>query len=265
MFSKIAIPMLTLALAKPAAAWELAVCADPSGLPYSAQDQSGYDNRIAAILADELSADLRFVWMPDHRSRTARGFLHEGACDVVMGVMDGQKGTLTSHAYYRTTYVFLSRDVSVTSLDDPSLTGKRIGVPGGARRTTPPSIALMRRGHMGQLVHFGASGTAGETEGEIVDALLSGEIDLAILWGPMAGHLAQDGLSAQPVSPEIDIPFLPMFAALSVGVRPQDEALRDAIDHALAARWDDVQAVLKDAGVPLLHLPQPVLRQEVRQ
>ena len=48
-------------------------------------------------------------------------------------------------------------------------------------------------------------------------------------------------------------------------MRPQDEALRDAIDHALAARWDDVQAVLKDAGVPLLHLPQPVLRQEVRQ
>lgn len=265
MFRTFAPLLLSLALSAPASAWELAVCADPAGLPYSAQDQSGYDNRIAAILADELGADLRFVWMPDHRSRTARGFLHEGACDVVMGAIDGQKGTLTSHAYYRTTYVFLSRDGAVFSLDDPALAEMKIGVPGGARRTTPPSVALMRRGHMGQLVHFGASGTAGETEGLIVEALVSGEIDLAILWGPMAGYLARAELTAQPVSPEIDIPFLPMFAALTVAVRPEDEALRDAIDHALARRWDDVQAVLAAAGVPLLHLPRPVVQQEVGQ
>lgn len=259
MFRSLALSALMLAFAAPVAAWELSVCADPAGRPYSARDGSGYDNRIAAILAEELGADLRFVWMPDHRQRTARGFLHAGACDVVMGVIDGQKGMLTSHAYYRTSYMFLSRDGAVASLDDPSLSDLRIGVPGGARRTTPPAIALMRRGHMGQLVHFGASGTAGETETAIVDALEAGGIDLAILWGPMAGHLARDGLSAVPVSPEIDIPFLPMFAALTVGVRPKDEALRDSIDHALAHRWDDVQAVLAEANVPLLYLPQPHL------
>ncbi|SDE03845.1 transporter substrate-binding domain-containing protein [Ruegeria marina] len=259
MFRSLALSVLTLAIAAPAAAWELAVCSDPAGLPYSARDESGYDNRIAAILADELGADLRFVWMPDNRQRTARGFLHEGACDVIMGVIDGQNGTLTSHAYYRTTYVFVSRDGAVTSLDSPELADMRIGVIGGARRTTPASVGLMRRGYLSQIVHFGASATAGETETAMLDALETGEIDLAILWGPMAAHLERDGLVTSPVAPEIDIPFLPMFAALTVGVRPQDEALRDAIDHALAQRWDDVQAVLTEASVPVLYLPQPQL------
>ena len=263
----LAIPMLMLVLAAPAAAWELAVCADPAGQPYSSRDESGYDNRIAAILADELGADLRFVWLPDHRQRTALGFLHEGACDVVMGVIDGQPGTLTSHAYYRTTYVFVMPDTvsSVTGFDDPSLATKRIAVPGGARRTTPPAVSLTRRGHMAQLVHFGSTTKAGETEAQILDALARDEVDLAILWGPMAGHFVRDGQAVQPVTPEIDIPFLPMFASLTVAARPQDEALRDALDHALAARWGEVQAVLDDAKVPLLHLPRPVERKEVSQ
>ena len=260
MFRKIACTLVMLTLSLPASAWELAVCANPAGLPYSQDDGAGFDNRIAAILAEALEAELRFVWMPDHRLRTARGFLHQGACDVVMGVMDGQKGLLTSHAYYRTTYVFVTRadGPQVTSLDDPLMAELRIGVPGGARQTTPPDMGLMRRGHMARITHFGGSGIAGATEARMLDALETGAIDLAILWGPMAGHVLREGLVTAPVAPEIDIPFLPMFASLSLGVRPQDEALRDAIDHALAARWDDVQAVLAQARVPQLHLPRPV-------
>jgi len=261
MFRTIASAVLMLALSLPASAWELAVCANPAGLPFSQNDASGFDNRIALIVADELGAQARFVWMPDHRLRTARGFLHEGACDVVMGVIDGQKGLLTSHAYYRTAYVFVTRPEGpqVTSLDDPVIADLRIGVPGGARQTTPPDMGLMRRGHMARITHFGGSGIAGATEARMLAALDAGEIDLAILWGPMAGHVLRAGHVMTPVAPEIDIPFLPMFASLSLGVRPQDDALRDAIDDALAARWDDVQAVLAEARVPLLHLPRPVV------
>lgn len=259
--------LLVFALPVQASSWELAVCANPAGLPYSHADLNGFDNRIASILADELGAEAKFVWMPDHRLRTARGFLHEGECDIVMGVIDGQKGLLTTHAYYRTTYVFVTRndEPTVSSLDDPVLASLRIGVPGGARQTTPPDMSLTRRGHLDRLIHFGGSGTAGETERRILDALDDGQIDLAILWGPMAGFLLSESHVVTPVSPEIDIPFLPMFASLSIGVRTHDAALRDAIDRALAVRWDDVQAVLSEAGVPLLHLPQPVLQREVVQ
>lgn len=261
MFRSFLIPVVFLTLASSAVAWELKICADPAGQPYSSEDGSGFDNRIAVILAGELGADVRLVWMQDRRSKTALGYLQAGACDVVMGVIDGQRGTLTTHAYYRTTYVFvtLSGKPEVASLDDPALAGMRIGVPGGARRTTPPAIGLTRRGQMRSLMHFGTSGTAGETEAQILRALGAGDIDVAILWGPVTAQVADSSFVVRPVVPEVDMPFLPMSAAFSVGVRPHDESLRDAIDHALAARWMEVQAVLRDAKVPLLNLPQPVV------
>lgn len=253
--------LLISALAAPASAWDLAVCADPAGPPYSSRDESGFDNRIVHLLAEELGAEARFVWMPDRRGRTARGFLHDGTCDVLMGVIDGQPGTMTSHAYYRSGFVFVFREdgPQVGSLDDPALEGLRVGLPGGARRTTPPALGLTRRGHMDSLVHFAASGTAGETETRILAALDSGEIDLAVLWGPSAVPHVDDGHEVRAVTPEIDMPFLPMFASFSIGVRPEDEALRDALDRALANRWDDIQAVLAETGLPLWPLPKPRL------
>ena len=253
--------LLMSALAAPASAWELAICADPAGLPYSSKDESGFDNRIATILAEELGARARFVWMPDRRGKTARGFLHEGACDILMGVIDGQAGTMTSHAYYRSGFVFVFREDGprVASLDDSALENLRIGLPGGARRTTPPALGLMRRGNMDSLVHFAASGTAGETEARILEALDAGEIDLAVLWGPSVAPLVQARHDLQSVTPEIDMPFLPMFASFAIAVRPEDEALRDALDRALAANWEAVQAVLAETGLPLLPLPKPRL------
>ena len=261
MFRQLLLSAAVLLWAAPAAAWDLAVCADPAGLPYSARDESGFDNRIAAILADELGARPRFVWMPDRRARTARGFLHEGTCDIVMGVIDGQPGTLTSHAYYRSGFVFVFRNggPQVDSLDDPALATMRIGLPGGARRTTPPALGVTRRGSMGGLVHFDVSGVAGDTETRILAALDQGDIDVAILWGPSAAPIAGENHVLSPVSPEIDMPFLPMFASFAVAVRPDDRALRDALDRALASRWEAVQAVLAETGLPLLPLPRPRL------
>lgn len=252
---------VTFALCAPVHAWELKVCANPDGTPYSTRDGSGFENQIVQILADELGAKAQFVWMPNHRMRTARGLLHAGDCDAVMGVLDGQKGFLTSHAYYRSAYVFvLPKDgADITSLNDPKLADLRIGVSGGARRTTPPAVSIVRRGLRSTLVFYGTSLTPLKTETNILNDLEAGRIDMGILWGPMAGHLARPGLELRPVSPEIDIPFLPMFAALSIGLRPHDEALRDALDTALAARWDEVQTILADAQVPLLHLPRPVI------
>ena len=259
---------LTLcAFAAPATAWELAICANPDGAPYSTEDLTGFDNRIVEILADELQAAPRFVWMPDHRLKTAIGFLHRGDCDVIMGVLDGQSGMLTSHAYYRTGFVFVTRPggPEIASLDDASLASLRIGVAGGARRTTPPGVALARRGLLSQIRHFGFAAEAAQAESRMLDALAEGEIDVAILWGPMGAAFDDGGFVFRRVLPEIDIPFLPMVASLSVGLRPEDVALRDALDLALAARWEDVQAVLVDAGVPLLDLPRPVFGLEAGQ
>jgi len=134
---------LALLATTPAAAagWELRVCADPDNLPFSDRAGEGFDNKIAAILAEEMGADLSYVWLPDLRGRTRQRYVQGGECDMVMGVIDGQPGFLTSYAYYRTGYVFLYPDTApftVASLDDAVLKDLRIGLPGGTAKLVPP-------------------------------------------------------------------------------------------------------------------------------
>lgn len=261
--SPLAAALLCLALAGPAMAgdWELRVCADPDDLPYSNKAGEGFDNRIAEILATALDAELTYVWLPDRRGATRKRLLHGAECDVVMGVLDGQPGYLTSYAYYRTGYVFVYPEDApfhIASLDDPVLRDLRIGVPGGSR-TVPPSLALANRGVVENQMHFGDPREPGKRNPPVLEALRDGRIDVAIAWGPQAGAFAREvgGMTIVPVTPEIDAPFIPMIASLAIGVRPGDEALRDEIDVALSKTWDETRAALTAAGVPLIDLPPP--------
>ncbi|SCX97690.1 transporter substrate-binding domain-containing protein [Paracoccus tibetensis] len=258
----------TVAAAQPAAAWTLTFCADPDAAPFSRRDGSGSDNRIAALVAAALGAELQTVWLPDHRARSLRRQLQAGECDLAMGVLDGQKGFLTSHAYYRTGYVFVARSGAAmpASLDDPALADLRVGLADDPAHPAPPTIALAKRGHLENLRHFPAARLEGAMAEGPVRALKAGEIDLAILWGPVAGPLvaADAELALSPVTPEIDMPFIPMVGAFTIGTRPDDVALRDAVDHALAQSWDAVQEVLAEAQMPLLPLAPPRLREAMR-
>lgn len=254
--------ILAFTTAAAAGDWELRVCADPDNLPFSNRAGEGFDNRIAEIVARELGAALTWVWLPDLKGRTRQLYVQGGACDLVMGVIDNQPGFLTSYAYYRTGYVFLYPETApfdVTNLNDPALRDLRIGVPGGHAKTVPPSIALANRGIVANQVHFIDKREDGAPWPPLLEALGAGEIDLAIAWGPAAGAYAKakGGLVVAPVKPEIDVPFIPMVAPLTIGVRPEDEGLRDDIDLALSRTWDETRAVLAEAGVPLIDLPPP--------
>lgn len=243
-----------------AGAWELRLCVEPDNLPFSNAAAEGFDDAVAAIVAADLGAELRVVTLPDRRARTRLMFVQAGVCDMVMGALEGQHGLMTSHAYYRTGYVFLypeDAQFEVASLDDAVLKDLRIGVPGASRKPVPPSVALANRGIVENLVHF--PGRMVGARPAIAEAVEDGSVDVAIVWGPIAGSFAQknEGLTIAPVRPEIDIPFLPMVASLAIGVRPGDEALRDAINRALSRTWDKTRAVLAEAGVPTIALPRP--------
>lgn len=256
--------LLALALAGPAGAadWELKVCADPDNLPYSNKAGEGFDNRIAEIVAAELGARLSYVWLPDMTGFTRARYLQGAECDMLMGVMDGQPGMLTSYAYYRTGFVFLYPEdatFTVATLDDPVLHDLRIGIPGGIERLTPPGLALANRGMIENQIHFSDKRDPGAAYQPLLEALDKREVDLAIAWGPQGGAFAKarGGIALVPVEPQIDEPFIPMIASFAIGVRPADEGLRDDIDLALSRTWDKTRAALAEAGVPLIDLPAP--------
>ncbi len=257
----LAMAVLAVVLSGSAAAgdWELKVCADPDNLPFSNKAGEGFDNKIVEILAADLNADLTYVWLSDLRGQTRQRLDQAGECDLVMGVLDGQPGFLTSYAYYRIGYVFIYPETatfSVASLDDPVLRDLRVGVPGGTR-IVPPSLALGNRGVVDNQVHFTDRRDQGTRYMPVLEGLRDGKVDLAIAWGLQAGAFAKDlgNMTVAPVQPEIDAPFIPMIVSLTIGVRPEDEGLRDALDLALARTWADTRAVLSGAGVPLIDLP----------
>jgi mxaJ protein len=249
--------------------WELPVCADPNNLPYSHQRMEGFENRIAELLAQELGAKLTYVWLPQPRTTIRDALMTVGECDLLIGVSDGHEGFLTSLAYYRSTYVFVYREDSpfeVRTLDDPVLKELRIGVqmPGGAG-VGPGTYALAQRGLIENQVGFVPDQSKPHPLAPVIEAVTEGEVDVAIVWGPVAGYFALQQpvvLELVPVSPEIEPPFLPMVFSIAMGVRQGDFALRDQVNRALARRWDEIQAILEEYGVPLLPLPKPLPSQE---
>src|SRR3954468_13785923 len=84
----------------------LRICADPDNLPYSHEDGSGFENRIAQLLARELGAQLTYEWMPQRRS-FLRKTLNARLCDVIVGVPRDFDAVRTTRPYYRSTYTFV--------------------------------------------------------------------------------------------------------------------------------------------------------------
>jgi mxaJ protein len=234
---------------------ELRVCADPDNMPFSSRDRTGFENRIAALVARDLNARLTFVWQ-----RMGRGFVREyldkGQCDLLVGIPTNYRPLLTTSPYYRSSYVFVSRqeEPPISSLDSSALRGLKIGVQVLEEEYTPPGEALARRGLQGAIVGFDTTGDGADS---IVRAVVDHKVDLAIVWGPLAGYFAKkvgEHLRVSPVEPEVDPPGLPFTFAISMGVRKGNLALRDQLEKILVDRGPDIHAILEEYGVPRLPL-----------
>ena len=236
------------------AAPPLRVCSDPDNLPFSNRAQSGFDNRIAILLAHDLGRTPVFVW-----TRSRRGFMREqfnkNACDVLMGVPVGMKAVATTRPYYRSSYVFVTREkehLQLTSFDDPRLNGRRIGLQIMEEDLSPPSLPLIRSGHAGQLVGFESFGSQA---GDIVRAVSDGRMGTAVVWGPLAGYYAarqQERLALSFVSPAVDRAGIPFVFSIAFGVHKQDTALRDAMNASLTRLEPKIRTILAAYNVPTL-------------
>jgi mxaJ protein len=255
-FLKFALGLLSLVVVvgSNAQARELRVCADPSNMPFSSREQTGFENHIAAIVAQDLNAHLTFVWQ-----RMGRGFVREyldkAQCDLIIGIPSNYRPVLTTSPYYRSTYVFVSRQSKpVPSLDAAALHGLKIGVQVLEEEYTPPGEALARRGLEGAIVGFDTTGDGADS---IVRAVANQEVDIALVWGPLAGYFAKQfghDIRVTAVEPEVDPPGLPFTFAISMAVRKGNGALRDELEKILADRESDIRAILDDYGVPQLPL-----------
>ena len=237
----------------------LHVVADPNNLPFSNDRGEGFENRVAELVAREMGATVQYTWRAQRRGFFRHAFQDDGG-DVVMGVPAGFERALTTSPYYRSSYVFVSRadrDLGVRSLDDPRLRTLKIGIQvvGDEGSATPGAYALARRGLVDNVVGYSVYGdyTQPNPPARIVDAVARGEVDVGIVWGPLAGYFARRQpvkLEVTPVSPAVEPPGLKFAFAISVGVKKPDKALRDEVDGILARNRDGIEKILDDYGVP---------------
>jgi mxaJ protein len=236
---------------------ELRVCADPNNMPFSNLKLEGFENRIAGLVAADLHAHLSYVWQ-----RMGRGFVREyleqSRCDLLIGIPSNYRPLLTTAPYYRSTYVFVSRrDRPLTlasGFDSPDLRGLKIGVQVLNEQYAPPAEALARRGLQATIVGFDTTGDGADS---IVRAVAERQVDLAVVWGPLAGYFARqyrDSLTLTAVEPQVDPPGLPFTFAISMGVRKGNLALRNELEAVLASRESKIHEILDQYGVPQIPL-----------
>ena len=237
----------------------LRVCADPNNLPFSNERLEGFENKIAALIAREMRTEVKYTWWAQRRG-FFRNTLKAGECDLVIGVPSSFEMALTTSPYYRSSYVFVyrkDRRLNIRSFDDPILRKIKIGVQlvGDDFANTPPAHALSNRHIIENVRGYTLYGDYAQANppARIIEAVAKGEVDAAVAWGPLAAYFARQqkvALAVVPVSPEIDLPFLPFVYDISMGVRRGDDAFREELEEILARRRAEIRTILDEYGVP---------------
>ena len=234
------------------------VCADPDNMPLSNQKGEGFEQKIAELIAKEWNAKVEYAWWPVRRGFFARA-LNGRYCDLAVEAPPALDIASVTKPYFRSGYVFVTRKDSgldIKSLADPRLKKLRIGVNllNSDAENTPPAMALSKYGVVGNLRGYSTFYTDTERPEDIVNDVAKKKIDVAIVWGPLAGYFAKQSpvpLSLHPLAERDSLSDLPFRFDIGMAVRRKDRALRDSLQKVLDRKGPEIQAILKEYGVPV--------------
>ena len=232
----------------------LRVCADPRNLPFSNEKGEGFENKLAEFFATKLQKKIDYMYFPQ-----ATGFVRMtlGAhrCDVIMGFPQGDDLVQGTNPYYRTAYALVSKPNSglddVTTLEDARLKGKHIGIVAG----TPPATNMAVNGLMTSAKPYPLMiDTRVDSSAEaMINDLNKGDIDAAILWGPMAGFYAKKASPPLHVTPLVKEKTGPQLVyRIGMGVRRADQNWKRLLNRLIQENQPEINKILSDYGLPLL-------------
>ena len=241
----------------------LRVCADPRDLPFSNEAGEGFENKIAALLAQKLGKTLAYEYYPG-ATGFVRNTLNAHRCDVIMGMPQGDDIVQGTNPYYRTTYALVSKQGSglekVDSLEDPLLQSKRIGIVAG----TPPATNLAVNGLLGNAKSYPlvVDTRVDSPTSTMMEDLEEGRIDVAILWGPIAGYFAKQAKTPMKVTPLVKETSGPrMIYRIGMGVRHSDQEWKRLLNKLISENQAEISHILAAYGVPLLDENNALLTQ----
>jgi len=230
-------------------------CADPRDLPFSNEAGEGFENKIAELFAHKLGKSLAYTFYPD-ATGFIRNTLNAHRCDVVLGIAQGADVVQPTNPYYRTSYVAAYHQdgplMGLDSLSDPRLRTAKIGIVAG----TPPATILAENGLLGRIKSYAlvVDTRFDSPTHEMMDDLDRGEIDVALLWGPIAGYYAMKAKTPTAVVPLVKEQGgdTRMAFRIVMGVRHSDQNWKRALNKLIAENQTEIQSILHSYGVPLL-------------
>lgn len=231
------------------------VCADMDNMPYSNSKQEGFENKIAELIAKDLGKRLEYQFWVD-RFGFIRNTLNASRCDVIIGTVAGNDMMTTTKPYYRSGYVFVYRKdsgLNITDWDSPDLKKVTIGIVG----MTPPSRPLSDKGLLNNTKPYRLWRDLNQPPSLLVDDVVKGEIDVAIVWGPIAGYYAKKSDVELVVVPTPEYADTNVHGKeywnIAMGVRKRDKERAAVLQEVLDRRRDDIIKILDEYGIP--HVP----------
>lgn len=234
----------------------LRVCADPSNMPFTDESGEGFENKLAGLVAEKTGRkSVAYTWYP-MATGFVRNTLRANRCDIIMGYAQGDELVQNTNAYYRSTYVMVSRKGSgldgVETIEDPKLADKKIGIVGG----TPPSANMAAAGLMKNAKNYPLlvdTRFAPSMAEVMIKDMLDGVIDVAILWGPMAGYYARESGADLTITPLIkEKTGSRMVYRITMGVRPSDQEWKRTLNKVIRENQEEINKILLEYNVPLI-------------
>jgi quinoprotein dehydrogenase-associated probable ABC transporter substrate-binding protein len=235
----------------------LTVCADPGNMPLSNHQGEGFENKIAEIIGKGLGTGVQYYWRPSIERGLMRTTLSEGNCDLWMDMASDTEGAVVlPKPLYRSAFVLAYRSdkgLNIKGLSDPQLKRLRVGV----FQVSAIREALSEHGVVNNtVVHYlshNADEEANNQPSYQVQQVIDGTLDVAAIWGPMAGYyktIKHAPLVLEPVN--IGEDEIPLEFDMALAVPRGRPEIKAAIESALEQHKDEVRQILVDYGVPLI-------------
>ncbi|MEM6942469.1 MAG: substrate-binding domain-containing protein [Pseudomonadota bacterium] len=230
------------------------VCADPANMPFSNEAGEGFENKLAELFAEKLGRELEYTWYPQ-TTGFVRQTLRVARCDVIMGYAQGHELVLNTNHYYVSAYALVTKAdgplSDVDHLGDPKLKDARIGIVAG----TPPADHAARFGLVTRAKPYPlvVDSRYADPSQRMIEDLVSGDTDAAIVWGPIGGWYAQQadaGLKLTPLLREEGPPRL--FFRITLGVRQGELTWKRELNKIIRRNQDEINAILAAYGVPIV-------------
>ncbi len=243
----------------------LKVCADPGNLPFSNQQGEGYENKLAELFGREMGLPVQTYYYAQRLNfvRNTLRFKLPGEdfrCDIMMGVPVGFNQVATSRPYYRSTYALVF--IRGRGLDMVNSVSDFLALPRDKLRQL--KIGVFDRSPGTQwlknhdLVDSGVpyrimNARPDYYPGEIVEQdLVQGKVDVAVLWGPIAGFAATRVKEHEVVViPMASEPGVQFDYQVAMGIRHGEPKWKQRIDGVIESALPQILDILRSYRIPI--------------